>query len=666
MSPNESALSDSVVHYGKLFLNTPYHYGSPGTSSFDCSGFTSYVFRNFGYNLERTSIDQSRQFDPVDRTQLKTGDLVFFSGRRRSKNVGHVGIVVSAKGNGEFNFIHAAVHNGVTISSSSEAYYTKRFLKASRVIGAGPILTAFHKIISKAFKNNDPEAPKQAQARVQPQLQSPAQSPVAVKQTKKVIPAEYHRVKSGETLSSIAQKYGMTIDELKKKNNIKSNKLSLKQRIKVKDEETITETVNVPAANPTRIAANTANKAESSKTDQETKQTSASHIVKKGETLSSIAKLYNTSVAELKKINNLSSRKLHLGQELSLNPQAEPTKNVEVTKVETPQKSATHKVTSGESLFSISKLYNVSVADLKKINNLSSGKLRLGQEIKLNQQAETAKSVEVAKVETPQKGTTHKVTSGESLYSISKMYNIPVDELKKINNIPTGKIRPGQELKLNQQAEPAKSVEVARAEPKAEAPHKKAGVHKVTSGESLYSIAKKYNVSFEELKKINNITTGKLHLGQEIKLSQEDDDDKGKNIAVAKSDNKQVGRAETAENTVTYKVKKGESLITIANDNNISVEELKRINNMTNSKIRFGQELKLTQTSEKHKTASAKTKGEPKSIQHKVKSGESYYSIAKDYGCTVDNLKEWNKASGSKIKIGANVVVYPNSGKKNL
>jgi LysM repeat protein len=663
LSPNESALSDSVIHYGKLFLNTPYHYGSPGTSSFDCSGFTSYVFRNFGYNLERTSIDQSRQFNPVDRTQLKTGDLVFFSGRRRSNNVGHVGIVVSAKGNGEFNFIHAAVHNGVTISSSSEAYYTKRFLKASRVIGAGPILTAFHKMISKAFKN-DPETPKQAQARVQPQPQS--QPPVAVKQSKKIMPAEYHRVKSGETLSSIAQKYGMTIDELKKKNNIKGNKLSLKQRIKVKDEETITETVNVPAANSARIAANIANKAESSKNDQETKQTSASHIVKKGETLSSIAKLYNVSVAELKKINNLSSKKLHLGQELSLNAQAEPTKNVEVAKVETPQKGTTHKVTSGESLFSISKLYNVSVADLKKINNLSSGKLRLGQELKLNQQAETAKSVEVAKVEIPQKGTTHKVTSGESLYSISKMYNIPVDELKKINNIPTGKIRPGQELKLNQQAEPAKSVEVARVEPKAEAPHKKAGVHKVTSGESLYSIAKKYNVSFEELKKINNITTGKLHLGQEIKLSQEDNDDKGKNIAVAKSDNKQVAKAETAENTVTYKVKKGESLISIANDNNISVEELKRINNMTNSKIRFGQELKLTQTSEKHKTASAKTKGEPKSIQHKVKSGESYYSIAKDYGCTVDDLKEWNKASGSKIKIGANVVVHPNSGKKNL
>jgi LysM repeat protein len=601
LSPNESSLLDSVVHYGKLFLNTPYHYGSPGTSSFDCSGFTSYVFRNFGYNLERSSVDQSKQFDPVDRTQLKTGDLVFFSGRRRSKNVGHVGIVVSAKENGEFNFIHAAVSNGVTISSSSESYYTKRFLKASRVIGANPLLTVFHKIITKTFKN-EPEAPKHAQAKVQPQSQSPVQLASTVKQTKKIIPAEYHRVKSGETLSSIAQKYGMTIAELKKKNNIKGNKLSLKQRIKVKDEETIIETVNVPATNPTRIAGNTTNKAESSKTDQEVaSEVSTSHTVKKGETLSSIAKLYNISVAEL-----------------------------------------------------------------KKINNIHAGKLRLGQELKLNQQSEPSKSVEVAKVETPQKGTTHKVISGESLYSISKMYNIPVDELKKINNIPAGKIRPGQELKLNQQAEPTRSVEVAKVEPKVESPHKKGGVHKVASGESLYSIAKKYNVSFEELKKINNITTGKLRLGQEIKLSQEDNDDKPKNIAAVKSDIKQVAKTEAAENTVTYKVKKGESLISIANDNNISVDELKRINNMTNSKIRFGQELKLTQITDKPKTTSAKAQSEPKSIQHKVKSGESYYSIAKDYGCTVDDLKEWNKATGSKIKIGVNVVVYSNLGKKNL
>jgi len=650
LSQNEISLSDSVINYGKLFINTPYHYGSPGTSSFDCSGFTSYVYRNFGYNLERSSIDQSKQFNPVERTQLKAGDLVFFSGRKRSKNVGHVGIVVSAKENGEFNFIHAAVHHGVTISSSTEAYYTKRFLKASRVIGASPILTVFHKIMTKGFKS-EPEAPKQAQVQTKTSLPALSSQQSVVKQTKRVVPAEYHKVKSGETLSSIAQKYGLTVAELKKKNNIKGNKLSLKQRIKVKDEETIVENINVPVNNAPRIA-------ESSKaTDQDALKSHTSHTVKKGETLSSIAKMYNMSVAELRRINNLPKGKIHSGQELLLNVQPGSDKNTETAKAEVPQKTSIHKVVSGESLFSIAKENNMTVEDLKKINNIPNGKIRPGQELKLVQQPEQTKNVEVAKVETPQKGATHKVVSGESLFSIAKQYNMSVEDLKKINNLPKGKIKPGQELKLAQQTEqpkPAKNIEVAKVETP-----RKGATHKVASGESLYSISKMYNVSVDDLKKINNLPKGKIRPGQELKIVQ-DNDNATKNIAAEKSNNtKQVEKTETAGKTISYKVKKGESLISIAKDNNISVEDLKKMNNMTDSKIRFGQELKLTQSNDKPKGKGSKAESTPQSIQHKVKSGESFYSIAKKYGCTMEELKEWNKNSGGKIKIGQQVIIYP-------
>ena len=91
--PNHILLTDSIVNFGKFFLNTPYHYGSPGISSFDCSGFTSLVYRNFGYNLERSSCDQAKQFDSIDRSKLKAGDLVlclFFSRLNRTSwfNVG--------------------------------------------------------------------------------------------------------------------------------------------------------------------------------------------------------------------------------------------------------------------------------------------------------------------------------------------------------------------------------------------------------------------------------------------------------------------------------------------------------------------------------------------------------------------------------------------------
>jgi len=70
-------LTDSLINYGKLFKYSLIAIGSEGISSFDCSGFTSYIYRNFGYNLERSSADQAAQFPSVDKSELKPGDLVF-------------------------------------------------------------------------------------------------------------------------------------------------------------------------------------------------------------------------------------------------------------------------------------------------------------------------------------------------------------------------------------------------------------------------------------------------------------------------------------------------------------------------------------------------------------------------------------------------------------
>ncbi len=690
-------LSDSIINYGKVFLNTPYRYGSTGTSTFDCSGFTSHVYRNFGYDLERSSIDQSRQFEQVDRNQVKTGDLVFFSGRRKSNQVGHVGIVVAAKGNGEFEFIHAAVHKGVTISNSSEGYYTKRFLKASRVIAANPILKVVHKLMNFRNSKNEPEAKRQPQQAPVQQAPTIAQSPA--RQVKKVIPAEYHHVRSGETLSSIAQKYGMTVDELKRKNKITGNKLSLKQRLKVKDEITTTETRG-SGNNSSELADNknnSTNRNESSRSDQDVsnKQSSAngSHIVKKGESLYTIARLYNISVAELKKINDLPKGKLHAGQEIKVNSQTDPaaSKN-EIAKADAPQKApvnktGSHKVASGESLYSISRMYDIPVDDLMKINNLSNRKIRVGQELKLNQSGDDSKSkrqiaerqeskadkkANSPKSEVAEKTTIHKIKKGESLATIAKNNNTTVEELERINNIPNGKIRAGQELKISQNgSEPSKNMiadrKETKADKKANSPKsevaEKTTTHKIKKGESLLTIAKNNNTTVEELERINNIPNGKIRAGQELKIAQ-NSGESAKNLAAEKQEvrleSKKNNKSEESGKTVNYKVKRGESLISIAKDNNVSVEELKKLNNLSDSKIRFGQELKLTPASEKSKSSSSKAERETKSknIQHKVKSGESYYSIAKDYGCSVDDLKDWNKNSGGKIKVGETVIVH--------
>jgi len=658
---NHISMTDSVVNYGKIFLNTPYHFGSPGIASFDCSGFTSHVYRNFGYNLEHSSAEQATQFDTIDRTQLKPGDLVFFSGSRRSKRVGHVGIVTVARENGEFDFIHAAVHSGVTISNSSEVYYTRRFIKATRVIGANQIL-AISKYSSKS------EDPVNDTFRPTP-IVIPAQT------IQKVIPAEYHRVKSGETLSSISKKYGMTVEEIKRKNRIKGSKLSLRQNIKIKDEETvmIVQAIQPKTDNSPAIVERSTKNNEQVNIDQKNAiaQNSNSHSVKKGETLFSISKIYNISIDELKNINKIIKGKIHPGQQLKISQPVSIQENEALAKVEEAPKLSTHKVISGESLYSISKEYNISIDELKKLNNISNARLHAGQKIKLNQKPEVSEQYVAAdrldvkhdsKIKDAEKTITHRIKSGENLGSIAKENNTTVEELKRLNNLADSKIHAGQELKINQGVDTRNrnavtekidnKRQVARIEN-----NEKLLTHVIKKGENLGSIAKANNTTVEELKRINNLSDNKIHQGQELKIN-EGIDTKKQNAVTEKVDNKkQVARIKDNEKMLTHLIRKGENLGSIAKANNMTVDELKRINNLADSKIHQGQELKLVKLSEKESANSSKGENESKIIQHKVKSGESFYTIAKKYGCSVEELKRWNRMTGSKIKTGDKITI---------
>ncbi|MCM1028222.1 MAG: C40 family peptidase [Pseudoflavonifractor sp.] len=125
-----------IVDYAKSFIGARYRRGAKGPSSFDCSGFTSYVFRNFDMRLGASSRDQATQGERVSIADARPGDLVFFSGARAGKTVGHVGIVVSTDpATGSVKFIHAATSRGVRIDSYPDGgYYSRRFHSIRRVI----------------------------------------------------------------------------------------------------------------------------------------------------------------------------------------------------------------------------------------------------------------------------------------------------------------------------------------------------------------------------------------------------------------------------------------------------------------------------------------------------------------------------------------------------
>ena len=116
-------------------IGTRYRSGAKGPSAFDCSGFTSYVFKQLGEgNIGASSRDQYARNIPVNRSEMQRGDLVFFTSPSSGRNVGHVGIVVDVDPiTRTFNFIHASSSEGVKISNSSDGFYAKRFIGVRRV-----------------------------------------------------------------------------------------------------------------------------------------------------------------------------------------------------------------------------------------------------------------------------------------------------------------------------------------------------------------------------------------------------------------------------------------------------------------------------------------------------------------------------------------------------
>lgn len=124
----------SLAH---TFIGVRYRSGGMSPKGFDCSGFTSYIFSQFGYDLKRSSRDQYRcNGEDVDPMQVQPGDLIFFTGRNsKSGNVGHVGIVIDGDPvTGEITFIHSACSSGITIDKTTDPYYAKRFIGVKRVI----------------------------------------------------------------------------------------------------------------------------------------------------------------------------------------------------------------------------------------------------------------------------------------------------------------------------------------------------------------------------------------------------------------------------------------------------------------------------------------------------------------------------------------------------
>lgn len=126
-APAAGSIGEQIVAFAEQFLGTPYVWAGSSPSGFDCSGFVSYVFKNFGYTVNRTAASMYSNGVAVDKSELQIGDAVFFASS--SESIGHVGIYI---GDGEF--IHSSSGCGyVTISGLDEDYYSRMYVGARRI-----------------------------------------------------------------------------------------------------------------------------------------------------------------------------------------------------------------------------------------------------------------------------------------------------------------------------------------------------------------------------------------------------------------------------------------------------------------------------------------------------------------------------------------------------
>lgn len=129
-------LSDQVIAYARTFLGVPYKLGATGPKSFDCSGFTSYVYKHFGYKITAYSGAQFNEGREVKSyADLQKGDLVFFGKRGSVRNIGHVGMISEIdEEKGTFRFIHASTSGGVKESDFNHPYFMMRYIGARRIL----------------------------------------------------------------------------------------------------------------------------------------------------------------------------------------------------------------------------------------------------------------------------------------------------------------------------------------------------------------------------------------------------------------------------------------------------------------------------------------------------------------------------------------------------
>ena len=226
----------------------------------------------------------------------------------------------------------------------------------------------------------------------------------------------------------------------------------------------------------------------------------------------------------------------------------------------------TYTVKSGDTLYGISNQFGVSVTELAELNGIKGSFLAVGTVLKIPGTSGT----------NPNNLFMYTVVSGDTLSKIARKYNTTVDAIKKLNYLTTDNLKIGQVIRIPEMYTPEEDMYMPSFIN-----------YIVKKGDSLYSIAKSNNIDIDTLKKDNSLTSNIINVGQILRIRTDE-----VNIEIEECFGPDYNPPEETT-TVTYTVKKGDSLYSIAKKYNTSVDNIKKKNNLKSNLLSIGQQLKI-------------------------------------------------------------------------
>jgi len=317
-----------------------------------------------------------------------------------------------------------------------------------------------------------------------------------------------YKVRSRDNLARVARKFGLSAAEIRQANNLKGNRLKVGQVLVIP--------VPVGAA-PVAEREDTEEKVVSSRG-------SRTYVVRKGDNLGAIARKHGVSIQDLKDWNNLADSRINKGQRLNVQPSRKEVasegnkETAESRKVRSAVTASgeTYTVRPGDSYYSIANALGVEQAALMDLNEADDSKLQPGNVLRIpvgEVKVAEAVSHRTANLATDAKGHSYEVRDGDNLYSISRRLGVSLADLQRWNNLgQSTDIRPGQKLLLKESSSAKGASHTVKQ-------RSTASYYKVRSGDNLWDIARKHDVTVKQIKEWNGLTHKKLQPGMRLKVS---------------------------------------------------------------------------------------------------------------------------------------------------